>query len=287
MRVDEDPDLAGWLTPVEAEAFCDRMGVRFERPDFATLHSLLRAYLGRVPFHNLHMLARYGRAPTTEEILGDMRRGHGGPCNVMNPFFAALLARLGYHTELHSGTIQKPDCHIVLCVRLDGRTYWIDAGNGHPYLEPVALGDEAPRVFAGLTFRLAPRAGDAYAVEHVSPGSSAWVTNYTFPLAPRPLRFFAAMIEEHHTKPGFGPFLTGLRLIRFPEGALTAIRDDVLLTGQTNIQKERLHDRRALLDAVARHFGDLDLPIEEALLALERAGRPLFTASSIQTRISQ
>ena len=291
MRVTEDPDLAGWLSRAEAEGFVDRLGVRFERPDLEALRALLRAYLGRMPFQNVSMLARYGRAPTQAEILKDMRSGRGGPCNVMNPFLAALLAALGYEVRLLSGSMQQPHCHIALLVEIAGRGYWVDAGNGHPYLEPVALGDEEPRSFAGLTLRLATRGGlGAYAVEHRPPAGSpaspeaareaAWRTSYTLTLTPRPLRFFAAMIEQHHTQPGFGPFLLGLRLIRFPNGALTAIRDNALLTGRASIQTALLHDRDALLRAVAEHFGDVDLPVDEALRALARAGRPLFGVPS-------
>lgn len=288
MRVADDPELAGILSRAEAEAFVDWLGVRFERPDTETLRALLRAYLGRLPFQNVSMLARYGRAPTAAELMDDMRRGRGGPCNVMNPFLAALLARLGYDVRLLSGSMQQPHCHIALSVHLEDGAYWLDAGNGHPYLEPVALGDEAPRFYAGLTFRLAARSPGAYAVEHLlragsqaSPGladPTAWKESYTFTPAPRSLRFFAAMIEQHHTEPGFGPFLTGLRIIRFPDSALTAIRNNVVMTGRAAIRTARLDDRRALLEAIAEHFGDVDLPIADALRALEHAGRPLFGA---------
>ncbi|UQA58615.1 arylamine N-acetyltransferase family protein [Polyangium aurulentum] len=276
MRVTEDPELSGWLSRSEAAAFCERIGSPCERPDLQTLRRLLRAYLGRIPFQNVNMLARYGRAPAVAEILEDMRRGAGGPCNVMNPFLAALLARMGYDVALSSGSMAQPDCHIALSVRLEGRTYWLDAGNGHPYLEPVAFGDQTPRFHAGLTFRLATRGSGVFAVEHLFADTDTWKTSYTLTLEPRPLRFFAAMIEQHHTEPEFGPFLSGLRLVRFPDGALTAIRDDVLLTGRASLKKVQLNDRRALFGAIAQHFGDVDLPIGEALRALERAGRPLF-----------
>jgi N-hydroxyarylamine O-acetyltransferase len=279
MRVAEDPDLAGWISRAEAEAFTAWLGVPIARPDLATLRALIRAYLGRLPFQNVVMLTRLGRAPTVGEILDDMRRRRGGPCNVLNPFLAALLAQLGFDVELVSGSMQQPDCHIALTVDLEGRSYWLDAGNGHPYLEPVVLGDAAPKLHAGLAFRLAARGPGAYAVEHALPATTEWKTSYTFSVVPRPLRFFATMIAQHHREPGFGPFLTGLRIIRFPEGALTAIRDDVLLLGRDSILKARLADRRALLATVAEHFGDLDLPVDAALRALERAGRPLFGGS--------
>lgn len=280
MRVADDPDLSALLSRDEAQRFADRLGVGCPRPDLAALRALLGAYLGRLPFQNVSMLARYGRPPTLAEIQDDMRAGRGGPCNVMNPFLAALLARLGYDVALLSGSMQQPDCHIALSVTIDGRSFWIDAGNGHPYLEPVAFGDEAPRAHAGLTFRLTTQDNDVYAVEHLFPDAAAWKTSYTLTLTPRPLRFFAAMIEQHHRAPGFGPFLTGLRLIRFPDGALTAIRDDVLMTGRASRETARLADRRALLAAIAAHFGDLDLPVDQALRALARAGHPLFQAWS-------
>jgi N-hydroxyarylamine O-acetyltransferase len=277
VRVAEDPDLSGWLSRAEAEAFVERLGMRFERADFATLGALLRAYLGKVPFQNVGMLARWGRAPTVAELLDDMRGGRGGPCNVMNPFLAALLSRLGYDVSLLSGTMQQPDCHIALLVRCEGRACWLDVGNGHPYLEPVALGDEAPRLHAGLTYRLTARPEpDTYAVEHSVQGGP-WRTSYTFLPVSRPLRFFARMIEQHHTEPGFGPFLSGLRIIRFPDGEMTAIRDDVFLTGGEPLRKTRLESRGALLDVLREHFPDVDLPISEALRSLERAGRPLFS----------
>ena len=278
MRVAEDPDLSGWISRAEAEAFAARLGVRVARPDLAALRALIPAYLGALPFQNVCMLARGGRVPTRDEILGDVRRGRGGPCNVMNPFLAALLSALGYDVALLSGSMQQPDCHIALSVQIDGRAFWVDAGNGHPYLEPVAFGDDRPRSHAGLTLRLAPRGDGGYSVDHLLPQATAWRTSYTLTRAPRPMRFFAEMIDRHHTEPGFGPFLSGLRIIRFPGGALTAIRDDVLLTGRTSVQSDRLRDHRALADAVAAHFGDVDLPLDDALCALERAGRPLFPA---------
>src|SRR5262249_16068885 len=149
---------------------------------------------GKIPFHNVHMLARYGREPTPDEILDDMRRGLGGPCNVMNPFFAVLLARLGYDVALLSGTIQQPDCHIALSITCGEEVYWADVGNGHPFLEPIPFGDESPRFFAGLGYRLVRRDSEHWAIEHQFEPDGPWKTCYTFMRQPRAHRFFAAMI---------------------------------------------------------------------------------------------
>jgi N-hydroxyarylamine O-acetyltransferase len=278
MRVIEDPDLGQWLSGKDAEAFCRRLGISFKKADLDTLRLLVRTYLGKIPFHNVHMLVRYGREPTRREILDDMHRGLGGPCNVMNPFFAALLARLGYDVTLLSGSMQQPDCHIALCIRFGDDAYWVDVGNGHPYLEPIRFGDESPKFHAGLGFRLVTQKPGVFAIEHQFDPGGPWKTCYTFTLEPRSHAFFAQMIAEHHTKPGFGPFMTGLRLIRIPDGSLTAIRDDMLLTGTHVIQKHRLENHDALMAAVSTHFGDIDLPISRALETLEKQGIELFTS---------
>lgn len=278
MRVIADPNLGQWLSQQDAEAFCGRLGVPFAKADLDTLRLLVRTYLGKIPFHNIHMLARYGREPTRDEILDDMRQGLGGPCNVMNPFFAALLARLGYDVTLLSGSMQQPDCHIALCIRFGNDAYWVDVGNGHPYLEPIRFGDESPKFHAGLGFRLRTLQPGLFAIEHQFEPEGVWKTCYTFTLEPRSHAFFAQMIAEHHTKPGFGPFMMGLRLIRVPDGSLTAIRDDMLLTGMDVIQKHRLVDQDTLMTAVSTHFGDIELPISKALEMLKKQGIKLFSS---------
>lgn len=277
MRVNDDPDLHQWVSSDQAYAFAAMLGVDVQAVNVATLRQLVRTFLGKIPFHNIHMLARYGREPTREEILDDMQRGLGGLCNVMNPFFAAWLSRLGYDVALLSGSMQQPDCHIALCVQMDGEAYWMDVGNGHPYLEPIRFGDEIPKFHAGLGFRLVARQEEQHAIEHQFEPGGPWKTCYTFRLESRRLRFFSEMIADHHTKPGFGPFMTGLRLIRVPDGNLTALRDDVLLTGRDVVQKQMLPDRDALLAAVSTYFGDLDLPVTRALETLEKNDVRLFS----------
>ena len=57
--------------------------------------------LERVPFHNLTLLTRERRPPTMAEIKEDMMSGIGGPCAVVNAFFAVLLERLGFGPHIY------------------------------------------------------------------------------------------------------------------------------------------------------------------------------------------
>jgi arylamine N-acetyltransferase len=271
-RTSQDPELSGLLTVEHAHGFLRWLDLPAEAPSVDALGRLISRYLGRVPFQNVTMLARPRRAPTLDEIVDDALSGRGGPCGVMNPFMAALLHRLGYDVCLLSGSMQEPDCHIALEVRIEKQRWWLDVGNGHPYLELVRLGDEVPRTYAGLTWRVRRLETECFAVEHLFPEAADWKTSYTFTTAPRPFSFFAGMIEAHYTRPGFGPFLLGLRLIRYPQGHMDALRDRIRLNGAGPVTRKELPDREAILEAAQQIAGGVELPLERALHALEQAG---------------
>ena len=70
-------------------------------PDLESVNKLIVSMLSRVPFHNLTLLTRERRPPTPEEIKDDMMAGLGGPCSVVNSFFAVLLDVLGFGPDIY------------------------------------------------------------------------------------------------------------------------------------------------------------------------------------------
>ena len=70
-------------------------------PDLESVNKLIVSMLSRVPFHNLTLLTRERRPPTPEEIKDDMMAGLGGPCSVVNSFFAMLLDVLGFGPDIY------------------------------------------------------------------------------------------------------------------------------------------------------------------------------------------
>ena len=69
--------------------------------DLESLNKLIVSMLSRVPFHNLTLLTRERRPPTSAEIRNDMMTGLGGPCSVVNSFFAVLLDILGFGPHIY------------------------------------------------------------------------------------------------------------------------------------------------------------------------------------------
>jgi arylamine N-acetyltransferase len=263
--------VVGWLDGRDVEAFHERLGVPIARPSKAALSALLARVLERVPFQNLCMLAGPRRAPTLAEVRTDMLAGRGGPCCHINPFLAALLHQLGYAVTLVAGSMRVPDCHIALVVALEGEQLWVDAGNGFPYGEPISLGDEGTRSHPMLDHRLRPLCGARWQVEHRRRGELAWFRNYDFDLTPRSFESFATMITAHHSQPGYGPFLLGLRANRYPPGRAIVIRDRVLRLVDRDRDESRTLDDIGLAAALQEYFPGVEFPLREALARIETA----------------
>lgn len=261
-------ERGAWLDRADVAAFHDQLGLAIEPPSKRALTELLTRLLERLPFQNLCMLARPRRAPTLAEVRADMLGGRGGPCGHMNPFLAALLLELGYTATLVAGSMQAPDCHIALIVALEGERLWLDAGNGFPYAEPIPLGDERPRRHPLLDHRIRPQA-DRWRVEHRRRGESDWFCNYEFDATPRSFDSFAPMIESHYSRPGYGPFLCGLRANRYPPGRAIVLRDRVLRLVDADHDQSQTLDDAGLAAALREHFAGIELPLREALAALE------------------
>ncbi|MEM9455528.1 MAG: arylamine N-acetyltransferase [Myxococcota bacterium] len=262
-----DHGLGGWLSERDVVRFLGLLGTPASAPSKAALARLARGVLERVPFQNVWMLARPREPPTLAQIREDMLAGRGGPCGHMNPFLAALLHELGYRVELFSGSMQQPDCHIAVVVTLAGERLWLDVGNAFPYFEPIGFGDDSVRRHPLLEHRLR-RVGPNWCIEHRWP-DQRWVCNYVLGKEPRSFRSFAPMIHAHYSQPGYGPFLRGLRVVRFSGMGMVALRDHTLRVIDGHHDLTREVPTPELPDVVLAHFPDVELPLGEALRALE------------------
>lgn len=257
--------LTGFLDAADVEAFHASLELQVASPSKAALAAIVGRMLQRVPFQNICMLARPRRAPTLAEIRDDMLSCRGGPCGHQNPFLAALLHELGYDVDLVSGAMQAPDCHIALIVNLAGEKLWVDVGNGFPYFEPIALDDARPHRHPMLEYRLVSREGGRYQVEHRPRGHEAWVRNYDFDTTPRSFDFFEDMIDSHYSRPGYGPFLLGLRVNRHLPDRSIVLRNRVMRLLDSEKDESFVLDDSQLSTALSEHFPKANLPLREAL----------------------
>ncbi|MFF3675218.1 arylamine N-acetyltransferase [Streptomyces sp. NPDC002120] len=138
-------------------------------PSAEGLFALQRAHLERIAYDNIDI--QLGRPPGIDPELSARRfaAGRGGYCFHLNGGLALLLETLGYEVTRHIGGVcddaasrEVGGGHLTLTVRIEGTTYWVDAGLGDGPYEPLPLREGAYEQ-GGLRYRLErlePQAGE-------------------------------------------------------------------------------------------------------------------------------
>lgn len=250
----------------DLDAFQKTVKIDDIEPSVESLRRITKLVLGQIPFTNIMMLTRPKRSPQFDEITDDMLSLRGGPCGHFNPFMNLLLKHIGFKSSLIPAKMNGKLSHMAIITHIEDDLWWNDFGNGHPYLSPIRLGIPEEVTHAGLTYTITRDQDGSFAVRHRYPGDNSFTVDYSFENNPVEFSYFKEMIEEHYTNEKFGPFLTGLRFIRFPEGEMVAIRDrELLLTKNGVIEKHQLTDTSKIVDAVKKYFAQADYPIEDGL----------------------
>lgn len=202
------------------------LGLIAEPPTLEFLCRLIRAWLFTVPFHNLDLLS--GESPYDEEGAAEKcLHGHGGGCHVHAAGFRALLATLGFNASLASASIGAADDHLIISVRFDDGLYWIDVGNGQPYLMPFPDSREQLISHLGWQIRSVPSDSGVRLLRKF-PDRREWHQIYETNSPLKTWEHFARSIRRHHEESGFGPFLTGLRVVEIGSHQMRTLRDDIL-----------------------------------------------------------
>lgn len=135
---------------IDLDAFFERIGHTGSRqPDLDTLRALHHAAAMTFVFENLNNWT--GRPVSLDlEAIEEkfVRAGRGGYCFEANTLFAAVLGQLGYDVTPLIGWVQwmQPPgtpptrCHMLLLVKIDGRSWIVDVGFG-------GIGQTAPLAF--------------------------------------------------------------------------------------------------------------------------------------------
>jgi N-hydroxyarylamine O-acetyltransferase len=206
--------LEHWLTTHDVEVFLSLIGLKPENPDLIFLTQLIRASFKRVPFQNFTMLARPKIAPTPNEIIRDMLSGIGGLCTTINPFICSLLHKLGFKAGLISASMGQPDCHIGILVEIEDTPYWVDLGNGFPYLTPLQIKHGETARFLNFQYQI-EYTTDQVKIRQNILGNLSTKINQIFTPTPVHYSHFDDLRLRHYQEVGYGPFLTGLRANRW------------------------------------------------------------------------
>ncbi|MGH3095384.1 MAG: arylamine N-acetyltransferase family protein [Streptosporangiales bacterium] len=115
--------------------------------------------------------------------------GRGGYCYEHGVLFAAVLERLGYSVDRLLARIganqdrPRPQSHMTLHVRAEGREWLADPGFGAGLLEPLPWEDAGPQRQGGWTYQLVPRGECGWQV--IERHGHVHTPLYTFLVEPR------------------------------------------------------------------------------------------------------
>jgi len=214
------------LNAEQVRCAVSHLGLRVEHVDEGLLRAVMQAWLRASPFHNLDLLAGEAGVSAPVGAIEAVDRAlswRGGPCHVQAAGFACLLRGIGYDVCLLPGTVSEPGDHLLVGVDFGDRRFVCDVGNGHPYPEPFPLARPWSGSNLGWNFRTTPVPDGLVLERKMTDGR--WKTVYGVQWAPRHYDEFAAIIASHHSQPGFGPFLNGLRAVRITDHVMLSLRD--------------------------------------------------------------
>ena len=253
--------------------FCASLGHMKTLPCYTHLVELMNRFYDRVPFTNIMMLVRGRRIPSKSEITEDILSFCGGPCGHSNPFFRDVLEYLGYRAYLVPAWMRGSMSHIALIVKLDGDDYWVDVGNGHPYFTPLSINKSDIASHCGLSYKLQSLGNNSFQILQRVNEETEFSLNYRFENTPVEFEFFDQMVYSHYTSEHFGPFRTSLRLIRYSNQEMFAIRDyEFLRYCDGSFEKSVLNSDDMIIEYVKNHFNHFKYPVKQAIRALGWSG---------------
>jgi len=220
--------LEEWLSEVDVITYLKLINIETQVPNLNFLRQIIVNTFKYIPYQNLTMLTRSRKPPSRQEIIKDMVEGLGGLCTTINPFICALLHSLGFKVGLISTSMHEPDCHMGIIVEIDNMNYWVDLGNGYPYLEPLLLKHGQKYKVLNFNYEIKYH-NDLWHIYQTVLGTSKMESDQYFSLILRTYSSFEEMRLLHHTNIEYGHFLKTIRINRWEKGKAFVLRDNLIL----------------------------------------------------------
>jgi arylamine N-acetyltransferase len=260
-------------------SYLNVLGLEPEPPTLGFLRRLTRAHVLRIPFENLTSILRRAAAGQLEvpplnretELQSWAAQRGGGVCFEVVDMLGALLDALGFVQYPVLATISFAGSHQANLVTVSGAQYLVDAGNGAPLFEPIAVQDDGPALevhHVGLSYRFRPSPEQPGALVQERFIEGEWRLFCTYDLSPATEVGRADAYRRHHTR-GQSWVVDNLTLVRCTETAVWSLRDD-RVTHYTDGGKETfaVASPAEYQRLVSEVFGLPNAPVSDALGAL-------------------
>jgi len=233
-------------------------------PKIETLRALQLAFLLKVPFENLDIIANRAIVLSSEHIYEKIvGRRRGGVCFERNILFHDLLSGLGFQAAFLSARFIKGSRlgrefeHMVLLVSLE-HDYLVDVGVGHFCREPLRIDGSDSSSAEGYYYRVG-KCDDSYAL-YYRQKDKEWLPRYLFTETHRLPSEFEPMNRFHQTSPDSSFTRRPVVTIATNEGRISLIGRRLTITeGDSKVNRE-LESEEEYLSCLAKYF-DIEILI--------------------------
>ncbi|HWC29292.1 MAG TPA: arylamine N-acetyltransferase, partial [Dehalococcoidia bacterium] len=157
--------------------------------------------------------------------------------------------------------------HQAIVIRLDGREWLVDCGNGAPFGEPIPLDGPFELHRAGLSYRFRGNDGERWQDRLID---GEWQPFCRYVLAPASDKEREAAYQRHHVLPAESFVVEELRVIKTQGDEVLQLAIG-MFTRHTPDGKQRrpLTTVEDYEEVLAQEFGMPNLPIRDGLRALQ------------------
>ncbi|WP_461536680.1 arylamine N-acetyltransferase [Spongorhabdus nitratireducens] len=193
------------------DRFLSRIGyIGNTEPSLEVLAALQQSFLLTIPFENLDIhrgiKLDFSEAAVYEKLVMQRR---GGVCYENNGLFHDALKALGFEVEFIAavmfpkvGVTVRND-HMALLVRVEGKQYLVDVGNGKAFGDPVPLKSDHISLSENVSYRVAAFDEKRLALfsRDLNSDDSEWLPRYAFTADPVSREDFLEACEYIETSP--------------------------------------------------------------------------------------
>lgn len=210
-------------------AYLERLGLDAKvplAPTLDTLKTITLRHLQSIPFEGIDPFLGHEVHIDILSVQDKLvKRRRGGYCHEQNTLLKYAMEALGYDVKLLTGRIVlmfdtpqlRASTHMMLCTKIDGKSYLVDVGNGKYTLTgPLLLETGTEQTLPLRRYRLEDIShrtdlGDSTHMLCVDLGGGKWKATYTFNLEEKLMVDMEALNWFTSTSPK-SPFCQGLAL---------------------------------------------------------------------------
>lgn len=251
------------VSPIDIDAYLDRLGVLKELPSLNYLKKLHRNHLLTFPFENLDV-------HHSRQIVLDVKRIYkkiiptkrGGMCYELNLLFYHLLVHLGYDCHLISAKVWSRELlkygpeydHMAIVLKIQDTIFLCDVGFGRGFTYPKMLRGSEMQMDNNQYFKVTKDADDVLYLKRTFDGE-VFENLYKFSLKFREPIEFIDMCNYHQTSED-SPFVKRKMMSKLtPLGRVTLSDDKMKIMEKGKAIEETILNEDAFYAKMEEHFG--------------------------------